>query len=61
MRVFPNAIVLTAKSHFDVRKFIRHYEAWWWGTIALGKTWISAIEFNVYLLLINEKQQKVNN
>ena len=22
MRVFPNAIVLTTKSHFDVRKFI---------------------------------------
>ena len=29
MLVFPNAIVLTTKSHFDVRKFIRHYEAWW--------------------------------
>ena len=29
LRVFPNAIVLTTKSHFDVRKFIRHYEAWW--------------------------------
>ena len=42
MRVFPKAIVLTTKSHFDVKKTYASIRGLVVRTIALGKTRISA-------------------
>ena len=46
MRVFPNAIVLTTKSHFDVtcEEIYPSLRGLVVSTIALGKTCISAIK-----------------
>ena len=44
MRVFPKVIVLTTKSHFDVKKRYASIRGLVVRTIALGKTRISAIE-----------------
>ena len=48
MRVFPKAIVLTTKSHFDVKKTYASIRGLVVRTIALGKTRKSVIQASRY-------------